>query len=256
MKRVLIFAFGLVSYLIFFAVLLYWIGFMENLFVPKGIDSGLSRSIVIAAFINFLLVAAFGLQHSTMARGKFKEWITGFVPKAAERSMYVLVSSLIFILMFWLWQPIDITIWQVQNEITEYFIYGFFALGWILLLLSTFLINHFELTGLQQIYTYLRKKPMEHPKFQTPLLYRIVRHPMMIGIIVAIWATPHMTAGHLMFSVLMTTYILIGIYFEERDLIKNFGDKYITYRNSVPKIIPIGKKKQNERIIYSRELDS
>jgi len=244
MKKIFVFGFGLVSYLIFFAVFLYWIGFMVNLWVPKGIDDGINSPLLAAIFINFLLVALFGLQHSIMARGKFKKWITRIIPKAAERSVYVLISSLIFILIFWQWRPIDITVWNVENSTATIAIYGLFVLGWILLLISTFLINHFELFGLQQIYTNLRNKPMKYPEFQMPLLYRIVRHPMMIGVIFAVWATPRMTLGHLMFSILMTVYIMIGTYYEEQDLVKNFGAKYIMYRNSVPKMIPVGKKKR------------
>ncbi|HKI79440.1 MAG TPA: NnrU family protein [Ignavibacteriaceae bacterium] len=244
MKKIFVFGFGLVSYLIFFAIFLYWIGFMVNLWVPKGIDDGINSPLLAAIFINFLLVALFGLQHSIMARGKFKKWITRIIPKAAERSVYVLISSLIFILIFWQWRPIDITVWNVENSTATIAIYGLFVLGWILLLISTFLINHFELFGLQQIYTNLRNKPMKYPEFQMPLLYRIVRHPMMIGVIFAVWATPRMTLGHLMFSILMTVYIMIGTYYEEQDLVKNFGAKYIMYRNSVPKMIPVGKKKR------------
>ncbi|MGA7837596.1 MAG: methanethiol S-methyltransferase [Ignavibacteriaceae bacterium] len=248
MKRTFVFAFGVLSYLIFFAVFLYWIGFMENFLVPKGIDSGIQTPVLLALLINFLLVALFGLQHSIMARGKFKKWITKFIPTAAERSFYVLFSSLLIILMFWQWRPIGLSIWHVENSTWQYVIYGVFALGWIILLIATFLINHFELFGLQQIYMNLRNKPMKYPEFQMPMLYRIVRHPMMIGVILAIWATPDMTAGHLMFSVLMTVYILIGTYYEEKDLVKNFGAEYIIYKNSVPKIIPIGKKKQPEEL--------
>jgi methanethiol S-methyltransferase len=248
MKKIFVFAFGLVSYLIFFAAFLYWIGFMGNLIVPKGIDSGVSGPVLTAVLINFFLVALFGIQHSTMSRGIFKKWITKFIPIAAERSIYVLVSTLILILLFWQWRPIDIEIWNVESNTFQTVIYGIFALGWVILLISTFLINHFELFGLQQIYTNLRNKPMKYPEFQMPLLYRIVRHPMMIGVILAIWATPYMTAGHLMFSVLMTGYIMVGTYYEERDLVKNFGAKYIMYRNSVPKMIPMGKKKLPEEL--------
>ena len=248
MKGILIFVFGLVSYLVFFAVFLYWIGFMDNLLVPKGIDAGTTGSIFLAVVINFLLVTVFGLQHSIMARSKFKKWLTRFVPPAAERSVYVLISSLILILVFWLWQPVEINVWHVESYTFQIIIYAFFVLGWIILLISTFLINHFELFGLQQIYTNLRNKPMKAPEFQMPLFYRIVRHPMMIGVIIAIWATPDMTLGHLMFSVFMTGYILIGTYFEEQDLVRNFGGKYIMYRNSVPKVIPIGKKKLPEEL--------
>lgn len=251
MKRIFVFIFGLISYLIFFAVFLYWIGFMENLVVPKGIDAGISEPVFTALIINFLLVALFGFQHSVMARERFKKWIKGFVPKAAERSIYVLASSLLFILLFWQWRPINITVWSVENVTLQYLIYGLFALGWVLLLISTFLINHFELFGLQQIYMNLRNKPMKYPEFQMPWLYRIVRHPMMIGVIIAVWATPNMTVGHLTFSILMTGYILIGTIYEERDLMKNFGGKYIMYRNSVPKIIPFGKKKLPEELSTS-----
>lgn len=248
MKKIFVFIFGLLSYLIFFATFLYWIGFMENIFVPKGIDAGISEPVFTAIIINLLLVLLFGIQHSVMGRGKFKKWLIRFVPKEAERSVYVLVSTLILIFLFWQWRPIDINIWNVENNTAQNIIYGFFVLGWIILLISTFLINHFELFGLQQIYTNLRNRPMKYPEFQMPLLYRIVRHPMMIGVIIAIWATPHMTAGHLMFSVLMTGYILIGTIYEEKDLVKNFGGKYIMYRNTVPKIIPIGKKKLPEEL--------
>ena len=248
MKRILVFAFGLVSYLVFFAVFLYWIGFMDDILVPKGIDSGATGSILLAFIINFLLVTIFGLQHSTMARGKFKKWLTGFVPRAAERSVYVLISSLILILVFWLWQPVEINIWHVENSAFQSVIYALFALGWVILLISTFLINHFELFGLQQIYLNLRNMPMKYPEFQMPLFYRIVRHPMMIGVIIAIWATPNMTLGHLMFSVFMTGYILVGTYFEEQDLVKHFGGKYIMYRNAVPKMVPVGRKKLPEEL--------
>jgi methanethiol S-methyltransferase len=248
MKRILVFSFGLVSYLIFFAVFLYWIGFMDNLLVPKGIDSGTTGSIFLAIIINFPLVTIFGLQHSIMARGKFKKWLVRFVPQAAERSVYVLISSLILILLFWLWKPVEINIWHIESSAFQIIIYSLFALGWVILLISTFLINHFELFGLQQIYFNLRNRPMKSPEFQMPLFYRIVRHPMMIGVIIAIWATPDMTLGHMMFSVFMTGYIFIGTYFEEKDLVKHFGGKYIMYRSSVPKMIPIGKKKLPDEI--------
>ena len=243
MKRISIFLFGSISYILFFGTFLYWIGFTINYLVPKGIDSGEETSVVMALLINTALILLFGLQHSIMARQGFKEFLTKMLPKSAERSVYVLASSLIFLFIFWQWRPIPITLWTVENEIAQIFIYALFALGWIILLLSTFLINHFELFGLQQIYKNLKNQEINNQNFKIPFFYKLVRHPMMIGVIIALWATPVMTLGHLCFSVLMTLYIIIGLQFEERDLIKVFGEKYLEYQKRVPALIPFSKRR-------------
>jgi methanethiol S-methyltransferase len=243
MKRISIFLFGSISYILFFGTFLYWIGFTINYLVPKGIDGGEETSVVMALLINTALILLFGLQHSIMARQGFKEFLTKMLPKSAERSVYVLASSLIFLFIFWQWRPIPITLWTVENEIAQIFIYALFALGWIILLLSTFLINHFELFGLQQIYKNLKNHEMNTQNFRMPLFYKLVRHPMMIGVIIALWATPVMTLGHLWFAFLMTLYIIIGLQFEERDLIKTFGEKYLEYQKRVPALIPFSKRR-------------
>ncbi len=246
MKRISIFLFGSISYTIFFGAFLYWVGFMINFMVPKGIDTGESTSHTVAFVINTTLILLFGLQHSIMAREGFKKFITKAIPQAAERSVYVLVTSLLMLFIFWLWQPIPVTLWSFESEAVSLFLYGMFALGWVILLISTFLINHFELFGLQQIYTNLRKREMKNPKFQTPFLYKLVRHPMMIGLLIAIWVTPEMTLGHFLFSTLMSLYLIVGIQYEEKDLVKVFGEKYREYQRRVPAVIPFTRGKSND----------
>ncbi len=243
MKRFFVFIYGLMGYVFFFAVFLYWIGFMINLWVPKSIDSGQSSSIIQAFIIDLLLISLFGLQHSIMARHSFKNWLGKFIPKSMVRSTFVIISSAILALIFWQWQPISIAIWHIDGEIGRNLIFGLFGFGWVILVLSTYLINHFELFGLQQVYSNLRKKEFREPHFQTPLLYKIIRHPMMAGVIVAIFATPEMTVGHLLFALGMTSYILIGVNFEERDLVRSFGNRYRKYQSEVPKFGPVlGRK--------------
>ncbi len=239
MKRVFIFVYGVVSYLIFFGCFLYLIGFLANAFVPKSIDSGATGALLPALLINLALVALFGVQHSVMARRSFKRWLARFVPKAAERSTFVLASSLVLVVTFWLWRPFPHVIWQVEQPLLRAALWGLMGVGVVLILLSSFLINHFELFGLQQVYLNLRRKRAAPIAFGTPLLYRLVRHPLHLGTTTLLWATPQMTVGHLFFAAAMTTYILIGIYFEERDLERHFGEAYRAYQRSTPRLLPL-----------------
>lgn len=238
MKRVWIVLYGLICYLIFFGVFLYSIGFLSNTLVPKSIDSGVPLPTAQALLINLGLVALFGLQHSVMSRRRFKQWWTQWVPSTAERSTYVLAASLMLALIMWQWQPLVGVIWHVDGAVGRTIWWAIFWLGQGVVLLSTFLINHFELFGLQQVYSQARRQPAEEPTFQTPLLYKLVRHPMQLGIVISYWATPDMTVGHLLFAASMTVYILIGLYFEERDLVRRFGKEYLAYRRVTPKLLP------------------
>lgn len=215
---------------------------------PLYVYEGPESPVMAALFINVGLMVLFGLPHSLMARRSFKQWWTKIIPPAAERSTYMLQSGLMALLLIWQWRPITQTVWQVENSVGSTLIWGLFWLGWLIAFISTLLINHFELTGLQQVYAYLRGQPATPLNFRTPFLYKIVRHPMQLGVMIAFWAAPHMTVGHLIFAVGMTTYILIGLYFEERDLVRRFGDTYREYQHTTPKLIPLpqqGKAKSN-----------
>jgi protein-S-isoprenylcysteine O-methyltransferase Ste14 len=219
----------------------YFIGFVSNLFVPKSIDTGERTSIDIAILINMGLMSLFALQHSVMARQAFKKKWIRIIPEPIERSTYVLLSSIAVILLFRFWKPIPFAVWDYSGTIAGYVLMSISFLGWVILFLSTFLINHFHLFGLHQVYHYVTSKPEQSFKFSTPFLYRIVRHPLYLGFIIAFWMTPLMTLGHLLFSITMTLYILIGIYHEEKDLIKTFGNDYLQYRKKTPKILPFSK---------------
>ena len=239
MGRILALIYGSVAYLVFLGAFLYAIGFVTGLGVPKTVDTGLVAPIGEAIVVNILLMSVFAVQHSVMARKPFKRWWTQFVPSAIERSTYVLLASLALILLFWQWRAMPSIVWQVSNPTMAMAMLGLSLFGWFIVLLSTFLINHFELFGLQQVILHLAGKTVAEPRFKAPMLYKLVRHPIYLGFIIAFWAAPVMTAGHLLFALVTTAYILIGIALEERDLIALFGDEYRHYRQRVAMLIPI-----------------
>src|SRR5262252_3412634 len=239
MGRILTLLYGSVAYLVFLGIFLYAIGFVTGLVVPKTVDTGLVAPIGEALVVNILLLSLFAVQHSVMARKPFKRWWTQFVPRAIERSTYVLLASLALILLFWQWRAMPSIVWQVTNHTMAMAILGLSFFGWFIVLLSTFLINHFELFGLQQVIMNLAGKADVEPRFKTPMLYKFVRHPIYLGFIIAFWATPVMTAGHLLFGLVTTADILVGIALEERDLIELFGEEYRHYRRRVAMLVPI-----------------
>ncbi len=236
--------YGVIVYSLFLVTFLYAVAFTGNLaIVPKTIDSGTEGPLIPALVINTLLLGLFAIQHSVMARPAFKRWWTRFVPQAVERTTYVLLASLVLILLFWQWRPILAPVWTVTNPVGVLAIQVVFWLGYGLVLLSTFLLNHFELFGLRQVWAHLRGRELPAPQFRTPFLYKRTRHPLYLGFLLAFWAAPTMTAGHLLFAVATTGYILIGIWLEERDLIDLFGDQYRRYRRQVSMLIPLPGRK-------------
>ena len=236
--RVLAFLYGVTSYLIFFVTFLYAIGFVSDLVVPKTIDSGAPASFSQALIINFGLMALFAVQHSVMARKEFKRWWTQFVPVSVERTTYVLFASLTLALLLWQWRPIPTVVWQIANPSLATSVTVLSFVGWTVVLTSTFLINHFELFGLQQVATNLLGQNMPAARFRTPLYYKFVRHPIYLGFVIAFWSAPTMTLGHLLFAAVTTAYIVIGATLEERDLIAVFGHEYRDYRKRVAMLIP------------------
>lgn len=238
LKRIAFFIYGSVSYLIFLATFLYAIGFIGNFGVPRTLDGTRSGSFAVAVLIDVGLLTLFAVQHSVMARPAFKRWWTRIVPKPVERSTYVLFSSLALILLFWQWQPLGGVVWSIEDPFGSLVLRMLFAFGWALVLVSTFLINHFDLFGLRQVWLYLRNRPYTALHFGTPGPYRLVRHPLYVGWLFAFWSTPTMTLAHLLFSVATTAYILIAIQLEERDLVREHGESYESYRRSVPMLIP------------------
>ncbi|HSR70545.1 MAG TPA: isoprenylcysteine carboxylmethyltransferase family protein [Acidobacteriota bacterium] len=238
MKRIAVFIYGVISYAIFFATFCYAYGWVGNILVPRSIDSAPETSLGAALLVNLALLTVFAVQHSVMARPAFKKVLTRYIPKPAERSTYVLFSSLAMIAMFYFWRPMGITIWQVEDTVGQGILYGLFTFGFLLVLVSTFLINHFDLFGLRQVWLYLRKKEYTRLRFTMPGPYKMVRHPLYVGWLFAFWATPHMTLAHLVFALATTAYILVAIQLEERDLIAEHGDNYAAYRRSVPMLVP------------------
>ncbi len=238
MARTAALIYGLVCYVMFLGVYLYAIGFMGNFVVPKAIDSGADGSLGQAILINVLLLGVFAIPHTIMARPTFKRWWTKMVPEPIERSTYVLVSNLALILLFWQWRPMGGMIWNVENSIGRMILWGLFGLGWLLVLLSTLQINHLDLFGMRQVWLFFRGKPYTAVKLVTPVFYKHVRHPLYVGWIIAFWATPTMTAAHLLFALATTAYILIAIQFEERNLAEAHGEGYIKYRERTPMLVP------------------
>ena len=232
------FLYGAVAYLTFLVTFLYAIGFVWGLVVPKTIDTGVPVRAGVALAIDLLLMSLFAIQHSVMARKPFKRWWTQYIPKSVERSTYVLLSSLTLLLLFWQWRPMPAIVWHVEEPDIAAAITALSYLGWVIVFTSTFLINHFELFGLHQVVNNLAGRDMPAPTFRTPLYYKLVRHPLYLGFIIAFWAAPTMSVGHLLFAAVTTAYIFVGIMLEERDLIDLFGDEYRNYRRRVSMLVP------------------
>jgi methanethiol S-methyltransferase len=248
MKRVLVFIYGVLTYVFFLGVFLYAIGFVGNIVVPKSIDSGAPGPIGTAILINALLLSLFAIQHTIMARPSFKNALGRIIPPAAVRSTFVLAANLCLALLFWQWRPMGGMVWHVENEIGATILHALFWAGWLMVLVATFLINHFDLFGLKQVTDYLRGVHEHPPKFKEHSLYKIIRHPIMLGFIVAFWAGPPMSYGHLFFAAMTTGYILVGLMFEERDLIRHHGERYREYASRVPMLIPFTKARRSRGV--------
>jgi methanethiol S-methyltransferase len=263
MKRISVFAYALACYGVFFVTLLYAIGFLGNFGLSKSIDARPSTSFLVAIAVDAVLLALFALQHSIMARQWFKRAWTRIVPEPIERSTYVLFSSVALLVLFWFWEPMGLVIWDVSGTALQGIIWALFASGLAIVLLSTFLINHFDLFGLRQGYLYFRGRPYTQLEFRTPFFYRYVRHPLYVGWLFSFWSTPVMTAAHLFFAIMTTAYIFVAIQFEERDLVASYGETYRRYKAEVPMIVPavrpyartISDAARAEAIAYQGEME-
>lgn len=242
MYKILVVAYGGICYLVFLGAFLYAIGFVGNVGVPKSIDTGDEGSMLGAVTVDLVLLAVFGLQHSIMARPGFKQRWTQIIPAVIERSTYVLASSLALMLLFWQWRPLPQVVWDIAQPFARILVWIVFWLGWLVVLVSTFLIDHFDLFGLRQVYLFASDRPYTPLGFKTPSLYRFVRHPIMVGFVIAFWATPSMTVAHVLFAAVCTLYILAAIRLEERDLLTYYGDEYARYRRQVRMLLPIRKR--------------
>jgi protein-S-isoprenylcysteine O-methyltransferase Ste14 len=242
MGRFLSLVYGVVAYIAFLVTILYAIGFVTGVLVPKTLDTGAVVPVAEAILVNLLLMSLFAVQHSVMARKSFKQWWTKFVPPAIERSTYVLFASLALMLLFWQWRPMPAMVWQVSDTTLAMALTELSLVGWAVVFVSTFLINHFELFGLQQVALNMRGREAGELRLKSPLLYKVVRHPIYLGFLIAFWATPAMTAGHLLFASVTTVYIFVGIALEERDLIAVFGDEYRRYRERVGMLVPYRRR--------------
>ncbi len=243
MGRLIVLVYGVVCYVVFFGTFLYAIAFVGNIIVPRAIDINPEAATLTRAIIaDLILLSIFAIQHSVMARPSFKRIFTKYVPAAIERSTFVLLSSLALLLVFCQWRSIPNVVWDVQNPVGQYSLWALFAIGWLMVLLSTFLIDHFDLFGLRQVYLYSKSQEYTPVGFKEIFLYKIVRHPIMLGFIIAFWATPRMTYGHLLFAVVTTIYILAAIQLEERNIAEAHGDDYAAYRSRVSMIVPMPPK--------------
>ncbi|OBJ14151.1 methanethiol S-methyltransferase [Mycobacterium sp. 1245801.1] len=245
MRRYLTVGYGAAAYLLFLAVFLYLVAFLGNFWVPRTVDHGLSAPVGQAVLVNMILLGVFGLQHSVMARPGFKARWTRLVPPSIERSTYVMLSNVVLVLLYWQWRTMPAVLWKVELPAGRLALWTLFWLGWAIALASTFMINHFDLFGLRQVYLAWRARPYTNLEFRVRFFYRLVRHPLMLGFVLAFWAVPTMTAGHLLFSIVMTGYILIATQFEERDLVAALGDDYRDYRRQVPMLLPLGRRSRS-----------
>lgn len=244
MKKTLFLLYGFACYFIFFFTMLYLIGFVGDLVVPKSVDAGGEASLVFATLVNVVLIALFAIQHSIMARQWFKNWWTKWVPWPLERSTYVLFASLVLLLTFWLWQPMPGIVWDLSGSLFAYVMWALFGIGWTILFTSSFMIDHFELFGIKQVVTHYKGQAMPSPEFKTPYLYKHTRHPIYLGLLMGLWFIPTMTVSHLTLAIGYTVYVFIGVIYEERDLIRLFGDKYREYKKRVPMVFPFTNRKK------------
>jgi methanethiol S-methyltransferase len=249
--RLLTLFYAIVSYAVFFVSTVYAVGFVGNFAVPKSIDTGQPADLSEAIGVNFVLLGIFAIQHSIMARPAFKRWWTSILPAACQRSTYVLLSSLILLLLFWQWRPIPMLVWRADG-IAAWLLIGACALGWAIAVASTYMIDHLDLFGLRQAFSAMRGTAVASQSFKTPLFYKIVRHPMMLGFLLAFWAAPEMSVGHLLFAIANTAYILVALQLEERDLIAEFGATYEQYRARVPMVLPRLFSRRGQEVGASR----